>query len=243
MNAKLNTMTKTAKTTATFSIGDRVTVTTAATGGEPLAGTIEQISKGWYLIELDEAIENAKGEESTTVSARLSSLALLDDEQDDDDEIDGEYHDDLDENGNPIQLDDEQSEDGDVEDALDEAEEHASRMAEALRKARVRYKKDKRPDGKATAHCDDLIARELRDYDPKEVAGIADRCFDLPKGTHEAKYCHLNPGQIRMNCGNRIRGVWRKGEDIDRMTRIAQVLGLEDELAEMLAAKAERAAA
>ena len=88
----------------------------------------------------------------------------------------------------------------------------------------------------------------MRDYDPLEVASIADRCFDLPKGTHAARYCgerfdpadtstwRLNPGQVRMNCGNRIRGVWRKGEDVERMTRIAQVLGLEDELAAMLAA-------
>lgn len=225
---------------ALFVPGVRVAVCTAANGGEETTGTISATSKGWHVVELDdpEAFPACK---NGVVSARLSSLRLLGGEADeegcvlnaDEDEQEPEDDESQHESG---EADPDAADADDVEQALEEAEEHASKMAEALRKARVRYRKDKRPNGAATAHCDDLIARELRDYDPLEVAGIADRCFDLPKGTHAAKYEHLNNGQIRMNCGNKIRAVWRKAEDLERMQRIAQVLGLEDELVEMLAA-------
>ena len=117
---------------------------------------------------------------------------------------------------------------GSVEDALDEAEEHASKMAEALRKARARYVKTTRPNGAATAHNGDVIAKELRDYEPEDVCKLADRIFALPIGTHLAKYEHLNNGQKRMNAGNRIRGAWRKQEDKEVCDRIATLLGLND---------------
>jgi hypothetical protein len=213
---KTNTPAAAAAAAATvFAAGDRVTVCTAATGGEPLAGTIETISKGWYVVELDEEIKNAKGQMSTTVSARASSLQpLVEDEADDVDESD---------------------ESDDVEEALEEAEEASSRMAEALRKARARYVKARRPSGAATAHNGDTIAKELLDYEPLEVAEIADRCLKLPKGTHAARYANLNNGQIRMNSGNRIRGAWKKAErdgDTDTIAHILFVLGLDDQLAE-----------
>ena len=115
-----------------------------------------------------------------------------------------------------------------VEEALDEAEEHASKMAEALRKARARYVKTTRPNGAATAHNGDVIAKELRDYEPEDVCKLADRIFALPIGTHLAKYEHLNNGQKRMNAGNRIRGAWRKQEDKEVCDRIANLLGLNE---------------
>jgi hypothetical protein len=210
-------MNKTTAPTPAFAAGDRVTVTTAATGGEPLAGTIETISKGWYVVELDEEIENAKGQMSTTVSARVSSLQpLVDDEQAEEEEA-------------SLQADD-------VEEAEEEEEEAASsRMAEALRKARTRYVKTHRPSGAATAHNGDTIAKELLDYEPLEVAEIADRCLKLPKGTHAERYAGLNNGQIRMNSGNRIRGAWKKAErdgDTDTIAHILFILGLDDQLAE-----------
>lgn len=121
------------------------------------------------------------------------------------------------------------SDNDDVEEALDEAEEHASKMAEALRKARQRYVKTTRPNGAATAHNGDVIAKELRDYEPEDVCKLADRIFALPIGTHLAKYDHLNNGQKRMNAGNRIRGAWRKQEDKEVCDRIANLLGLNDQ--------------
>ena len=218
-------MTKTTTTTTTFAIGDRVEAD-LPTG--TATGTLTAISKGWYVVELDE--ESAEEHEREKASVRAASLRPAPaDDTDDDDEIDGEHHDDLGENGNPIPMDDD--DDDEIDEALEEAEKHASQMAEALRKARVRYQKTRRPAGAASADCADLIAKELRDYEPLEVAAIADRCFDLPKGTHAAKYAHLNNGQIRMNCGNKIRAAWKKGDD-EVCKRIAYVLGLDhDELA------------
>lgn len=200
-----------------FAAGDRVTVSNAATAGEPLTGSIVTIKSGWYVVELDEPIENSKGEETTTVSARVSSLAVLDpadDEQADDQDPDADEQDD------------------EVEEALEEAEEHAGRMAEALRKARQRYVKARRPSGATTAHNGDTIAKELLDYEPLEVAALADRCLALPKGTHAARYDGLNPGQIRMNSGNRIRGAWKRAEkdgDLETLARIKFVLGLDSD--------------
>lgn len=202
-------MTKTT-TTTTFAIGDRVKCN-LPTG--IATGTLTAIGKGWYVVELDE--ESAEEHEREKASVRAASLlpAPADEEAD---EIDDEETD----------SDDEETDE--IDEALEEAEKHASRMAEALRNARVRYQKTRRPAGAASADCADLIAKELRDYEPLEVAAIADRCFDLPKGTHAAKYAHLNNGQIRMNCGNKIRAAWKKGDE-EVCKRIAYVLGLETE--------------
>lgn len=96
------------------------------------------------------------------------------------------------------------------EETYEADKEAASRMAEALRQARQHYTKDKRPDGSATAHCGDAIAKELRDMEPEETANLADKVLQQPHGFHFAKYQNLNNGQIRMNSGNRIRAYWKK---------------------------------
>lgn len=210
-------MSKQATTTVTYKIGDRVTATTAATLDKPAIGTVSGISKGWYVITL-ESPELFPGCSGGKVSARVSSINPLFGTSD------GEAGDETSTN-EPAPL-------PEAEEALDEAEEHASKMAEALRKARARYTKARRPSGAATAHNGDTIAKELLDYEPLEVAAIADRCLNLPKGTHAAKYAHLNNGQIRMNSGNKIRGAWKKAEkdgDTKTLERIRFVLGLDAE--------------
>ena len=263
-----------------FKTGDRVFVRTAATLDTTATGTIFAISKGWYVVTLDdtnssEVLAATKGK----VSARISSLELMGTATTHGASLQQEGE--AKEQGKPAaaatkpakakakqtpklppccpeceseELESEElanglvrvtcpdcdwtsdegeaDEEGSVEDALDEAEEHASKMAEALRRARVRYVKDRRPDGAATAHCNDLIARELRDYDPEDVCKLCDRVFALPIGTTLARYDGLNNGQKRMNAGNRIRGAWRKQEDQEVCDRIISLLGLQDELEE-----------
>lgn len=219
---KLNTTTS---PTTDFVAGDRVSVTLPQTGHEPAAATVQAVRSGWFVCLLDEP-ENHPLAKKGIVSARLSSIEALLPDDTERDETDGEYSDDLDENGNPIPLDDA------VEEALEEAETAAGKMAEALRKARQHYTKAHRPSGAATAHNGDTIAKELLDYEPKEVAALADRCLGLPKGWHEARYESLNPGQIRMNSGNKIRGAWRKAEkngDLEMLARIKFVLGLDSD--------------
>lgn len=250
-------MSKNTTPAATFAIGDRVTVRTAATLDTTATGTIFAISKGWYVVTLDdtnsaEVLAATKGK----VSARVSSLepmapATLPEQEntetakptqentpaavapDECPECGGSDLDLSNTNGYVcLECDHEwvpEDEEGDVEEALDEAEEHASKMAEALRKARQRYVKTTRPNGAATAHNGDVIAKELREYEPEDVCKLADRIFALPIGTHLAKYEHLNNGQKRMNAGNRIRGAWRKQEDKEVCDRIAHLLGLNDQ--------------
>lgn len=122
--------------------------------------------------------------------------------------------------------------DGSIEEALDEAEEAAHRMSEALKKARARYTKTHRPDGTPSADNGDVIAKELRELDPLEVAALADRVMGAEAGCHATRYAGLNNGQIRMNSGNRIRGAYRKaleaGDEAEQ-ARICKLVGIEAE--------------
>jgi hypothetical protein len=97
-------------------------------------------------------------------------------------------------------------------------------MAQALREARVRYVKTKRPEGSASMDCGDLLARTLRDLEPLEVAALADKVLGEAPGYHAGKYDHLNPGQIRMNSGNRIRSLLKTGSAPD-LQRAYEALG------------------
>ena len=61
------------------------------------------------------------------------------------------------------------------------------------------------------------------------MADLADKVLGVPKGTHFAKYQHLNNGQIRMNSGNRIRQAWKLANeegDEAAIVRIAKLLNL-----------------
>lgn len=248
---------------AVFAVADRVIVTTAATLGQPAAGTIEATTKtGWYVVSLDDpsAFPSAKGGK---VSARVSSLQA---EADAKPASAGSTLGMLQAAAKPEpkakapkapkakpeprqipdtcpecesgELESEKDEDGTItvrcphcewEDTIAPDADHASRMAEALRKARAHYTKDKRPDGSATAHCGDPIAKELRDYEPADVAALADKVMGVEAGTHLAKYAHLNNGQIRMNSGNRIRAEWKRvneAGDEANIVRIAKLLNL-----------------
>jgi hypothetical protein len=139
----------------------------------------------------------------------------------------------------------EESEQNEDEEEQDEATlSAAAKMAQALRTARVHYRKTKTSLGVASADCGDLIAQELHYYEtPKEVAELADLVLAVPTGTHFAKYGHLNNGQIRMNSGNRIRAAYNNSKaaafapeatlaEEQDYERIAKLLGLYDEEAE-----------
>ena len=115
------------------------------------------------------------------------------------------------------------------EETIPAPERTESEMSKALRKAREHYEKTKRPDGTRSADNGDAIAKELRDYEPQEVAELADKVLKAPKGTHFAKYQHLNNGQIRMNSGNRIRAEWKRANeegDEAAILHIAKLLNL-----------------
>ena len=196
-----------AKPISEFKVGDHVVATTGATDNCPATGVICNVGKGWYVITLDqpEAFPSVK---SGKISARAGSMMHYGPKS----------------IGPIVSIEDEdRDEDGDVD--LDE-ESAGCRMSRQLKAARVRYMKTKRPSGAASADNADAIARALRDYEPLEVCEIADKVFKLPIGAHESKYSGLNPGQKRMNSGNRIRGFWRKLWTTDDKIEIARVADL-----------------
>lgn len=85
-------------------------------------------------------------------------------------------------------------------------------MAQHLRKYRQRYQTVKSYSGSASANNGDPVAKLLQGMTPKQVMEAADELLGEAKGTHEARYSHLNLGQQRMNAGNRIRGAIKRGE-------------------------------
>lgn len=202
---------KSATATATFAIGDHVAVSNAQTDDATATGVIEEIAKGWYRIRLDapEIFEKSK---NGCVSARVSSLAAYS----------------LPAVIEPAGADLDESEESDESD--DELEDEAScSMAEQLRRARVRYVKTKRPSGAGSMDNGDMIAKNLRDFEPGEVMAIADRVCEEHDGFHATKYDGLNPGQKRMNSGNKIRARWLKAwkaDDKAEIARIAAIVGV-----------------
>jgi hypothetical protein len=197
----------------TYAAGDLVILTLPDT--PELRGTIDTITKtGWIVVALDPASIAFMGDDKRIkdgkISARSRSLA-------------------------PIKLapDPEAAlilitAEDDPDDEAGEEEKAEHPMAKALREARVRYVKTKRPEGTSSMDCGDMLARTLRDLEPLEVAAMADKVLGEAAGYHAGKYGHLNPGQIRMNSGNRIRA-YLKTADAEGMEHAYKVLGWDDE--------------
>lgn len=86
------------------------------------------------------------------------------------------------------------------------------------------YTKTKAASGSVSLHNGDAVAVALVGLTLAEVVQVASEALDTPQKDLEAKYQHLNPGQQRMNLGNRIRGVVNKmnkaaeAEDFDGVT-------------------------
>lgn len=99
-----------------------------------------------------------------------------------------------------------------VEDEDEESEEEDSTMAGTLNKYRPTYVKTVNWSGTASVDNGDEVAEMLRGLNPDETCAIADHLFGELPGTHFAKYQYLNRGQRRMNAGNRIRALIKRGE-------------------------------
>lgn len=83
-------------------------------------------------------------------------------------------------------------------------------MAKTLAAARKTYEPTVSYAGRPSADNGDDLATMLRGLSPTEVIGLAERILALPAGELAAKYEKLNPGQQRMNAGNRIRGAVKR---------------------------------
>lgn len=74
---------------------------------------------------------------------------------------------------------------------------------------RARYLTTREP-GLVAVDCNDQVANLLRGKELDETYTIAAKTLGEAESVLRAKYAHLNPGQQRMNLGNRIRGVYKK---------------------------------
>ena len=222
--------------TPALQVGDRVLASMPSFSDDNLAGTIEAITQtGWLRVRLDVALDKV-GVKDGCISCRMRSLIPLpadwtpaDPINEEADDEDGEFFQANREAG-PAATDESDAEEADEE--SEEEETVGGKMAQALARARVHYVKCKRPNGTATAHNGDDIAKALRDYEPNEVADLADKCLKVPVGTHFLKYGHLNNGQVRMNSGNRIRAAYAKAlkeQDAETIKHVCHVLGLDDD--------------
>lgn len=98
------------------------------------------------------------------------------------------------------------------EEEADEGEEAEGKMSETLRKYRTLYVPNTSCNGNASVDNGDEVAEILRGRTPDEICAIADHLFGELPGTHWEKYQHLNLGSRRMNAGNRIRALIRRGD-------------------------------
>jgi len=83
-------------------------------------------------------------------------------------------------------------------------------MTDQLREARKRYTVSKSSKGSTSAHNGDDLATLLAGCSPEDVCATAEKLADLKAGELVKKYGHLNPGQVRMCAGNRIRAMVKK---------------------------------
>jgi hypothetical protein len=69
-----------------------------------------------------------------------------------------------------------------------------------------------------TKVCGDALSLALKDLTPDEVADLASGLLEKPVDLYD----HLNPGQVRMNWGNRLRAAVKRG-DLDPEVVMAEI--------------------
>ena len=94
-----------------------------------------------------------------------------------------------------------------------EDEEDDKRMSKRLDQYRKGYHDSVSYSGKKSKVNGDEVSECLMGLTPEDVMAAAEEILELPTGELVAKYAHLNPGQRRMNAGNRIRAAVKR-EDV-----------------------------
>lgn len=107
-----------------------------------------------------------------------------------------------------------------------------SNLATTIRAYRSQYATVAAPNGRKTQNNGDAIAQALLRIKPEAMAAFIKTKFP------GVSYAHLNPGQQRMNMGNRIRTLAKK-QDADTLLWLEQAQEHPTEAAEQPAAEAE----
>ncbi len=85
-------------------------------------------------------------------------------------------------------------------------------MSSTLNKYRETYEDTAAYSGRLSKHNGDDVAKLLAGATPEAVMAAAEVLLSLEEGELVAKYAKLNPGQRRMNAGNRIRAAIKRGD-------------------------------
>ena len=107
----------------------------------------------------------------------------------------------------------------------DEDEPQPRGMAKTLNRYRGNYEPHLTPQGKKSLSNGDWLAQQLAGLTPAEVVVVAASALDQPGLTE--RYAHLNPGQQRMNAGNRLRAAIKKDSSMIARTEAAMAIVLE----------------
>lgn len=158
------------------------------------------------LLAAIRAIDPAKADEYAKSKKPVLESVLLTLQTEPD--LSGEYEPDLDENGNEIPLDEDDNE--------------KPTMAGQLKRYREGYVPTTAYSGRKSLNNGDDLATEMAGLTPVQVCSAAERICGLETGELVAKYENLNPGQQRMNAGNRIRAAVKR-EDVTVDEAIAQL--------------------
>ena len=102
-------------------------------------------------------------------------------------------------------------EDQTVQDGED-GEPEAKTLSTTMRKYRAGYEPTLAYSGRVSLNKGDEVATMLAGKTPADVLGMAERLLGLEAGELVARYAKLNPGQQRMNGGNRIRAAIKRGD-------------------------------
>ncbi len=94
---------------------------------------------------------------------------------------------------------------------IDGEDHDGNKMAGILANYRAGYVPSIAASGKKSLSNGDAVAKALEGINAQEVLLMAESLLGLPSGTLQAQYARLNPGQQRMNAGNRLRAAVKKG--------------------------------
>lgn len=93
-----------------------------------------------------------------------------------------------------------------------EDEDRHRSMAKTLQQYKAGYEESVAYSGAKSQNNGDDVAHLLAGLTPEAVMAAAEKLLGLERGELAAKYDHLNPGQKRMNSGNRIRSAVKRGD-------------------------------
>ena len=105
------------------------------------------------------------------------------------------------------------------------AEAQIGSMNSQLKRYKPRYQKSTAASGNKSLNNGDELAKVLTSLLPLEVVELAEVVCALPTGFLATKYASLNPGQQRMNSGNRVRSALKAGKvGLELVERVAKEL-------------------